>query len=198
MLRADDIRRLIASGESETVEIKSGIRDPDELARHIAALANREGGIILVGVDEQHRSIPGAELSRMVVLLRDALDRLRPEPQAGINSVSLDGESVVVIEVHRSNMPPVLMRGAAYVRAGAHTQAMSAADIRHQLARVQTPLDQQVERLSDAVASQTAQIEQLTAEIQRGSRWTSRLREWLIGGVIGAILGQIVSMLFSK
>lgn len=43
---------LIAQGENQAVEFKSAKGHPDSLARELVALANTQGGVILLGVED--------------------------------------------------------------------------------------------------------------------------------------------------
>ena len=46
----DDITRLIAAGESETLELKKTTGERREAAKTVCAMLNNRGGIIFIGV----------------------------------------------------------------------------------------------------------------------------------------------------
>ena len=48
-----DLINLVERGESSFLEFKQKVASPEKLAREIAAFANSEGGIILVGVGDK-------------------------------------------------------------------------------------------------------------------------------------------------
>ncbi|GAA0188111.1 ATP-binding protein [Fulvivirga kasyanovii] len=54
----NDIKRLAAGGESETVEFKRKAAHPDKIVKELVAFANTRGGYLLVGVNDDG-SIPG-------------------------------------------------------------------------------------------------------------------------------------------
>jgi ATP-dependent DNA helicase RecG len=56
-----ELLNLIAAGESETVEFKREMDRAERLAKEFVALANRQGGVMLVGVDD-NRDIYGVTL----------------------------------------------------------------------------------------------------------------------------------------
>jgi len=56
-----DLLNLIAAGESETVEFKREMERPERLAKEVVALANRQGGTMLIGVDDD-RTVYGVTL----------------------------------------------------------------------------------------------------------------------------------------
>jgi ATP-dependent DNA helicase RecG len=49
-----ELLSLIAAGESETVEFKREMDRAERLAKEFVALANRQGGVVLIGVDDDH------------------------------------------------------------------------------------------------------------------------------------------------
>ncbi len=54
----EELKRLVARGESETVEFKRKVAHPEKVIKEIVAFANTSGGSLLVGVNDD-RSIPG-------------------------------------------------------------------------------------------------------------------------------------------
>ena len=65
----DELRELIANGESSGVEFTRDDLRPERLARAIVALANCQGGRILLGVDDDGtiRGIQRPGLERWVM-----------------------------------------------------------------------------------------------------------------------------------
>ncbi len=53
-----DIQTLVTKGESLTLEFKRKVAHPEKIVREIVAFANTEGGLLLIGVDDDG-SIPG-------------------------------------------------------------------------------------------------------------------------------------------
>ena len=51
-MRSEDILELIANGENSAVEFKRDDLRPEQLAREIVALANFQGGRVLLGVED--------------------------------------------------------------------------------------------------------------------------------------------------
>lgn len=50
MIMLHKITRLIASGESETLDFKQTISDASKIAKTLVAFANNKGGTLLIGV----------------------------------------------------------------------------------------------------------------------------------------------------
>jgi ATP-dependent DNA helicase RecG len=55
MMDEIELLRLIADGETETVEFKREMPRPEHLVREVVALANRQGGYVLLGVGDDAR-----------------------------------------------------------------------------------------------------------------------------------------------
>lgn len=106
------MRRLIAAGETLTVEFKSDLSDRD-LVETVACMANRddgETGWVLLGV-ENDGTVTGArprhEAGRTDPFRVQALisNRTRPAIAVRVSEVELNGKPVLVVAVPRSNAP---------------------------------------------------------------------------------------------
>ncbi|MBL6444869.1 ATP-binding protein [Fulvivirga sp. 29W222] len=53
-----DIKRLVAGGETETVEFKRKAAHPEKIVKELVAFANTRGGYLLIGVNDDS-TIPG-------------------------------------------------------------------------------------------------------------------------------------------
>jgi predicted HTH transcriptional regulator len=56
--QVQDLKKLVALGESSTLEFKRKATYPEKIVREMIAFANTKGGILLVGVGDD-RSLPG-------------------------------------------------------------------------------------------------------------------------------------------
>ena len=56
--QVEELRKLVARGESQTLEFKRKASHPEKIVREIIAFANTHGGILLVGIGDD-KSIPG-------------------------------------------------------------------------------------------------------------------------------------------
>ena len=53
----DGIAKIIAEGESQTVEFKTRLPKGDDIARIIVSFANTAGGILVIGVDDKGKIV---------------------------------------------------------------------------------------------------------------------------------------------
>lgn len=76
------LRRLIKGGETTTVEFKVAIPRPVEMAERLCGMANAQGGMIIIGVEDIERKVVGVSDERMAmtkdVILRAARQIIKP------------------------------------------------------------------------------------------------------------------------
>jgi len=70
-----DLKRLVARGEGLHLEFKRKASHPDKIVRELIAFANTEGGILLIGVDDD-RNIPGVKYpEEEALVIRQSLQK---------------------------------------------------------------------------------------------------------------------------
>lgn len=123
-----ELKALILNGENEVVEFKKEVPSEKEsrrkLAKSIAAFANGEGGVLIVGVEDDPVKIVGvknvrSERDRLNHLLNDVLV---PGPPYKVLIQKVDRRQLLVVEVKKGDSPPYgIDKGnpSYYVRRGA-------------------------------------------------------------------------------
>lgn len=122
---ADDVRKLAAGGESLTVEFKRAspkdTLSDNDLVEAVTCLANGDGGVLLVGVEDDGRisgaaprgrnkeQITAAQMTALV--LNKTYDPLAVE----VDLVGVDDKDVFVIRVPKPDSP-VCTSGGVYKR----------------------------------------------------------------------------------
>jgi predicted HTH transcriptional regulator len=134
-LDAKALKRLIAMGESNNVELKKTVPRPADAAERLCGLANAQGGYLIVGVEDESLAIVGVPEQRMPItkdmLLRGArqiqpalvLDP--PEPEVYV----IDGKSVVVVGVPPNKGALYQSSGVFWVRRGTYSIPLAAEEI---------------------------------------------------------------------
>jgi ATP-dependent DNA helicase RecG len=184
-----EILNLIFQGESETLELKTTIREPQLLARLIGSFANTKGGTIVVGVKEPPEVV-GTDEGSLRRIYDSAIRKLTPAVSSSLSFIETEGKRVGVIEVSPSS-EIVLAEGGAFVRAGTFTQPMAWTQMRERLP--EKPSASTVESLAHAIEKQTQVIEQLREEIKDGNSWKTKWKDHLVSGIVGALIGAIVT-----
>jgi len=145
-LTPEEVRILIAQGEGQRLEFKRSLAELETGARAAGAMANTDGGHVLFGVRDDG-TVLGVEIGTQTKeqVVRAVTDNTDPTLYPSVEYVELDGRTVIVLTVPRSEGRPHLVRGRAYKRVGAADVQMSRAEYeRLLLARRQPPFDQQL------------------------------------------------------
>lgn len=129
------LRRVIADGETSTVELKKAVPRPGELAERLCGMVNAQGGLIIIGVEDNSLAVVGVPDARMT-LTRDMVLRAArqidppllldpPEPEVYV----LDGKRVVVVTIPPSRGPVYQASGVFWIRRGTHTVPLTASEM---------------------------------------------------------------------
>lgn len=128
-----DLRRIISQGETSTIEFKLSPPRPSELAERLCGMANAQGGLVIIGVEDKSLKVVGVQDVRMAIdiVLRAArqiqpilvLDP--PEPEIYM----LDSKPLVVVNVPSNQGPLYQSSGVCWVRCGTHTVPLSVSEI---------------------------------------------------------------------
>ena len=119
------IKEFIRAGESNLIEFKKTLPNPEKLAKTLVSFANTRGGTVLVGVEDDRRltGIPDFEEEKYVLEKASGFFCL-PEIAFSVTEEELDGKVLMVIEIPESSQKPhyaLDSRGEKqlYVRTGA-------------------------------------------------------------------------------
>ncbi len=125
---AESLRAALAAGPSQFVEF---MPDPKAslLAETLVALANADGGTILVGLGPDG-SVSDAVGEDVEALLLRAQGLCRPAVPAGWRALSLPGGGVIAVTVSRSGQNHHLTDGRILVRSGPRNRVLSPTEAR--------------------------------------------------------------------
>lgn len=112
-----EISTLIHSGEGETLEFKE--RWNEAALQTVAAFANTQGGILLVGVDNKGQVVGWRGGEKQLRAIADEITALRVQPS--ISEQDHGGHRVLVVEVAKAPIH-VACRGRYYRRVGNTTR----------------------------------------------------------------------------
>jgi ATP-dependent DNA helicase RecG len=115
---------LIQEGEGFNLEFKESYNS--NLAREICAMANANGGKVLIGVTDDGKIKPTTLNNRMKSEIQDLVRKFDPSFSVGISEF----EGVVIIDVPEGKKKPYSTGGKFYMRQGANSQQLSRDEIR--------------------------------------------------------------------
>ncbi len=109
-MKRNELRQIIAAGESSTVEFKRKFTSAEKFAREIIAFANTDGGVLLVGVDDNGKVVGVESEKEQVELITIAQHSITPWLDITVEIVEIEYVDVVVIQVPRSTNRPHRLR----------------------------------------------------------------------------------------
>ena len=125
----DDAAGLLTLPEGQYFERKSGRISPKDLAIPLVAMANAEGGAIVVGLHDG--MVDGVEPARVNALRQAAMDHTAPpvpvSHEERVIKVGGMSRTVLVMRVEPSDTLHWLTNGTAYLRVGDESRKLSAA-----------------------------------------------------------------------
>lgn len=91
------LRRLIKGGETTTVEFKVATPRPVEMAERLCGMANAQGGIIIIGVEDVERkaAMEDIDLEKVEAYLRQRSMRSRQAHYSGTSRSEGGGKSIM-------------------------------------------------------------------------------------------------------
>lgn len=125
MLSDAELQALMVDLESELVERKQALSDPDRIRQAVCAYANDlpghgRPGVIFIGVRDDG-TCAGLDITDDLLLrlsqMRDD-GAIQPFPSLTVNRRVLNGCAVAVVQVHPSVAPPVRFSGRTWIRVG--------------------------------------------------------------------------------
>ncbi len=134
-MNRDDLLHLIAQGEGQRLDFKEETIKPGKLAETLVALANADGGMILIGVDDQGRVAGVSDPKRAIDNVVEAIAHC--SPPLGINlPVAIEaspGAMALVVDIP-AQLPRVYHTHGRYLRrAGSMNMALDEAALRRLL-----------------------------------------------------------------
>ena len=124
----------IILGEDSMIEFKREMPHRDSLADEIAAFANAEGGMILIGIDD-NKEIIGIELQKLDGVEKTVVeicnDSIEPTVLIFTEKLRMDEKNILKIEIPKSHFPHKTPNGY-FIRQGSSKREMTT----EQLARL--------------------------------------------------------------
>lgn len=124
------ISTAIEDGESEQIEFKEEIDIIRDISKELVALANHQGGILLLGVDDNGQ-IEGVEDAkeaeeRISGHIRSSID---PAMNPSIRTETIEGEDILGVQVPEADEKPYNLNGTFYIRTGTGIDKLSSDEL---------------------------------------------------------------------
>jgi len=122
------VASLSAMPESQWFERKSGRISPRDLAVPLVALANAEGGYVLVGI--HGRQVEPMDVIKLNAVRQAAFDFTSPPVSTRFHQIAVDGGAVALIQVEPGNSVHETQSGDVYLRVGDESRKLTFAQRR--------------------------------------------------------------------
>lgn len=127
----DKIRQLIGQPEGQQLEYKSVVPLPTIITRTIGAFANTEGGVLILGVQDDLTILGLSEDVPAAAIVEGAISRLNPRPNvkhypyyySSEDSNNLEHRLLYIVEVEKSPTSVVAEDNSIFFREGAFSRA---------------------------------------------------------------------------
>jgi|GEM_PF-2337661 len=124
------VSEAIREGESEQIEFKEELNSPRDISKELVALANHNGGTLLLGVDDTGE-VTGVEDTktteeRVSGHVRSSID---PAMNPSIGEETIGDRTVLSIQVPEADGKPYNLNGTFYVRTGTGTDKLSSDEL---------------------------------------------------------------------
>ena len=126
----DYTERLLAKGESATLEFKASPERKDAIARAVCALLNTHGGVVVVGVEDDGRPNGSVTENHVTQLQRFLRGRITPSVLFDVSFDQTSRGDVISVGVPAGADLPYVFDGAVFVRVGASTRPATARALR--------------------------------------------------------------------
>ena len=194
----EELENVLARGEDESVEFKVVVPSADNIARDIAAFSNTGGGTVLFGIEEDG-SVAGSDLRSVKSALENAQSILTPTPSTEVYEVPYQDKTIVVVDVGPATAGPVLSGGAAVMRLRSEIVPITPQRVISSLG-VEGPMRDEfagkIDRLAETISKQSETIESLRNQLAEASKWQNKLQDWVWSGLVGAVIGLLIAVIF--
>ena len=130
----EQLEGLVASGESETLELKETTGRRREATQTLCAMLNQRGGHVMFGVTPEGRMVGQQVSERTIEEISGEIQRIDPPAFPSIERIPVSGDrTVIVIHVGSGSTKPYQYGGTAYRRVGNTTRAMQAEEYNRML-----------------------------------------------------------------
>jgi len=115
------IKKLIKQGEGEQLEFKEAVRKED-IAKTLCSFLNNNGGIVLIGVQDDGKIIGLKDADKQEAELKNYLfTSIIPEAPITVSKEVIANKNILLVKVWNGSKPPYVFNGTIYFRKGSNT-----------------------------------------------------------------------------
>lgn len=122
--------RLLAEGESRRQEFKASVDPMDTIGKTVCAFLNTDGGVVILGVDEEGKPNGSATEYQRAALDKFLREKVTPKVLYDVSFDHTTDGNVISVSVPAGPDRPYVFEGAVYIRKGSSSHAASASVLR--------------------------------------------------------------------
>ncbi len=104
-----DLKNLVKTGEGTFLEFKRVVSSPGKIAREISALANTNGGTLLIGVDDDKSLVGLSSYHEQLYLLEQSVVMCEPDIQYTAEVLPYNYRDFLIVTIKQSRQKPVFV-----------------------------------------------------------------------------------------
>ncbi len=106
-MKRHEVKELIASGESTTIEFKRKFTTPVKFAKEVSAFANTKGGYIFIGVDDDKKIVGvKSEKEEIAQIVHACTFFIEPSIEPFYEIIEIDYKDVIIVIIEESDKKP--------------------------------------------------------------------------------------------
>ncbi|MGD9152968.1 MAG: putative DNA binding domain-containing protein [Gammaproteobacteria bacterium] len=126
-MKLEDIRVLIAKGESDILEFKKSTAQLKSAGETLCAFLNNKGGVVFIGVSDKGEIIGQQVTEKTRREIGGMLAKLAPEHNVEVSYIEINNDKEVIVLRAKpyTDLKPYTFNGKAYIRIESSTHPMS-------------------------------------------------------------------------
>jgi len=141
MMQAPEILSRIQSSADSVTQFKVDVTDANRLAEELVAFSNAEGGMLLIGVDDNGVAVglDNDQIGRINQLIGNTSnENVKPPVYPLTEIVEVEGKRIIVVTVRKGESRPYqTSKGLFYCKSGSDKRKMSSEELRRLFAASQ-------------------------------------------------------------
>lgn len=109
-MRLSDLKTLVERGEGHYLEFKRKVSSPAKIAREMCAFANSEGGMLLIGVDDDGTLCGVNDHYEEAWLLKEAAEKLcKPQIEYKVHVLPWQHSEIMIVQIPPATNKPIYL-----------------------------------------------------------------------------------------
>lgn len=189
-IKNKNLKRLLKEPEGPKLEFKKRVPSQNHLAKLISSFANSQGGTIIFGVSDD-KTLEGINnIESAISNITAASVEINPPVNIEINIIEELNKSILIVEIPIIDKSLHVTEKGIYQRIGSSVSTITS--------------DTLVEKFTDKTQTQNQEnstltilagtIETLSMQFEKSNSFSNRIKDHLLGALIGGIIGIFLSI----